>query len=185
MIKKSKKLEEKDIYKKAGVSEKELKDTKVHEKELLDLLQLVERQNEKKWEKYFIPALAVWTFIVIAAYAIIYSITQDMTRLADSIDPKMSENMSAMSKSIDSLANNVSKMTVAVNNMDENFISVARDMKTVSNNISYLKPILANMVEININMKSMSDSMIWMQGDTAEIRRSIRPMKAFNNIPFL
>jgi ABC-type multidrug transport system fused ATPase/permease subunit len=172
-------------------------------KDLEALYENVDKHQEKKWEKYFIPALGVFTLIVVLAYLIVYSITQDMTKLATSMDPNMGSNMSQMTKSIQELSLSVQEMTSTVKRMDKNFASVASDMKL-------FKPMLVNMEEMNNNMKdiaisvrimkpmnqsmtqmtghiqNMEKSMIYMQRDISQLRGDFsKPMSVFNAVPFL
>ncbi len=188
------------------------KNKHVHEDEVMistsmkDLEQLyaqVEKNDEKKWEKYFIPALGVFTLIVVLAYLIVYSITQDMTKLATAMDPNMGENMSQMTKSISRLSESVLLMTHTVSNMDKNFASVASDMrlfkpmllnmeemnnnmKNMSVSVQYMKPMNENMVEMTKSMKTMEQSMVYMQQDISQLKDSFgKPMRMFNAVPFL
>ncbi len=56
---------------------------------LENLVTKMEEQTSSKFERLFLPALAVFSAIIIGFFVVIYSITQDMTRLANSMDPNM------------------------------------------------------------------------------------------------
>jgi ABC-type multidrug transport system fused ATPase/permease subunit len=169
---------------------------------LENLVSKMEEQTSTKFERFFLPALAVFSATIIGMFVIIYSITQDMTRLANSMDPNMGGNMSAMVSSIEKLSNNVSQMTVSVAHMQKNFSqvnknmdiiakkldnldSISTDLTLVSAKMDALEPMLINMEEMNKNMTTMQDSMTWMQRDLSILRASFsRPMSVINKMPF-
>ncbi|WP_428087548.1 hypothetical protein [Candidatus Thioglobus sp.] len=160
-------------------------------------------RTDSKFERMFLPALAVFSAIILGFFIVIYSITSDMTRLANSMDPDMGGNMSSMVSSIDKLSNNVSKMTTSVAYMQKSFSnvednmsviaiklnaldSIAADLTQVSVKMDSLEPMLINMEEMNKNMTTMQNSMKWMQRDLNILRSSFsKPLRFFNNIPML
>ncbi len=173
------------------------------EKMLESVEKHADQRTDTKFEKYFLPALTVFGTIIIGFFVVIYSITSDMARLANSMDPNMGDNMSSMVKSIDSLSNNVEKMTAFVEhiqrdfdlvdkNMDiiarklDNLDSIAADLTQVSLKMDSLAPMLVNMDQMNKNMANMQDSMQWIKRDINIMRSSIaKPLRIFNNIPML
>ncbi len=198
------------------MTDKNKKNPKVEDDEVMitssisDLEQMLEsvekhadQRTDTKFEKYFLPALTVFGAIIIGFFVVIYSITSDMARLANSMDPNMGGNMSSMVKSIDSLSNNVGQMTAFVEhiqrdfdlvdkNMDiiakklDNLDSIAADLTQVSLKMDSLAPMLVNMDQMNKNMANMQDSMQWIKRDINIMRSSIaKPLRIFNNIPML
>ncbi|MBC8494260.1 MAG: hypothetical protein ISR70_03470 [Candidatus Thioglobus sp.] len=161
------------------------------------------KRTDSKFERMFLPALAVFSAIIMGFFIVIYSITNDMTRLANSMDPNMGGNMSSMVSSIDRLSNNVDQMTVSVAHMQKSFSrvesnmdtiatklnaldSIAVDLTHVSVKMDSLEPMLINMEEMNKNMTTMQDSMQWMQRDLNILRSSFsKPLRIFNKIPML
>lgn len=91
------------------------------EKMLESVEKHADQRTDTKFEKFFLPALAVFGAIIMGFFVVIYSITSDMTRLANSMDPDMGDNMSSMVKSIDSLSYTVGKMTTSVAYMQKIF----------------------------------------------------------------
>jgi methyl-accepting chemotaxis protein len=173
------------------------------EKMLESVEKHADQRTDTKFEKFFLPALTVFGAIIIGFFVVIYSITSDMARLANSMDPNMGGNMSSMVKSIDSLSNNVGQMTVFIDhiqkdfhlvdqNMDiiasklDNLDSIAADLTQVSLKMDSLAPMLVNMKKMNKNMANMQDSMQWMKRDINIMRYSIvKPLRIFNKIPML
>ncbi len=170
---------------------------------LENLVSKMEQQTSSKFERMFLPALAIFSAIIIGFFIVIYSITQDMTRLANAMDPQMGSNMSSMTKSIDSLSKNVNKMTITVSHMQknidqvnnnmvviakklDNLDNISTDLTRVSAKMDALEPMLINMEEMNKNMTTMQDSMTWMQRDLTILRASFaKPLRIFNKIPML
>ena len=166
------------------------------------MLEGVEKNTNTKFERFFLPALAVFSATIIGMFVIIYSITTDMTRLANSMDPNMGSNMTSMVKSVEKLSNNMTKMTNSVAYMQKNFDQVNKNMTViatkldnldvmsidlthVSAKMDALEPMLINMEEMNKNMTTMQDSMTWMQRDLSILRASFsRPMSVINKMPF-
>ena len=171
--------------------------------DLEKMLENADKRTDTKFERMFLPALAVFSAIIMGFFVVIYTITTDMTRLADAMDPKMGSNMSSMVGSIEKLSNNVSKMTTSVAQMQKSFSkvdknmdviafklnaldSIAADLTRVSVKMDSLEPMLINMEEMNKNMTDMQTSMQWMQRDLNILRSSFsKPLRIFNKIPML
>ena len=171
--------------------------------DLEKMLENADKRTDSKFERMFLPALAVFSAIIMGFFVVIYTITTDMTRLADAMDPKMGSNMSSMVGSIEKLSNNVSKMTTSVAQMQKSFSkvdknmdviafklnaldSIAADLTRVSVKMDSLEPMLINMEEMNKNMTDMQTSMQWMQRDLNILRSSFsKPLRIFNKIPML
>jgi len=170
--------------------------------DLEKMLEGVEQNTNSKFERFFLPALAVFSAIILGFFVIIYSITTDMTRLSNAMDPNMGRNMNSMVKSIEQLAVSVSKMTNSVAYMQKDFDqvnknmtliaskldnldSISTDLTHVSAKMDTLEPMLINMEEMNKNMTNMQDSMTWMQRDLSIMRASFsKPMSVINKMPF-
>lgn len=201
------------------MSEKDTKNTDnkaVHEDDVMittkmsDLEQMLEsvekhadKRTDSKFEHFFLPSLIVFGLLAFGGFWIIYSITQDMTRLANAMDPKMGSNMTAMVRSIDSLSKNINTMNQSVDSIDKNLSVIRNNMQVVSTkmnrlddisddmshmhkNMDTLRPMLVNMQKINKNMVGMQKSMLWMQRDLSILRSSFgKPMQIFDAVPFL
>lgn len=175
--------------------------------DLEKMLESVEEHADKrtvsKFERFFVPSLLVFALLAFGGFLIIYSITQDMNRLASAMDPKMGSNMSSMVISIDRLSKSVERMNYSVGNMDKNMESMSKNMAMIANKLnrldnisndmskinakmSVLKPMLISMQEMNNNMVGMQNSMLWMQKDISILRSSFsKPMRVFDSVPFL
>ncbi|WXU00675.1 MAG: hypothetical protein Ctma_1404 [Catillopecten margaritatus gill symbiont] len=198
-------MSNKDIEKEAIHEDDVMITTKMSdlEKMLESVESHADKRTDTKFERFFMPALVVFGLLAAGGFFIIYSITQDMTRLAKSMDPQMGSNMTSMVTSIDSVAKSVSQMNLSVASMRNDMHSmnknmagithklnrlddISQDMSQINTKMSTLKPMLANMQEMNNNMIGMQKSMLWMQKDIAQLRSSFsKPMRLFNTVPFL
>jgi hypothetical protein len=167
------------------------------------MLENSDKRTKTKFELFFLPSIVVFALLALGGFWIIYSITQDMTRLASAMDPKMGSNMSSMVRSIDNLSKNVAMMNQSVGIMQKDFSSVngnmiivaskldnldniSSDMSQINTKMNIFKPMLENMQEMNDNMIGMQKSMLWMQKDISVLRSSFgKPMSVFNSMPFL
>ncbi len=171
------------------------------EKMLENVEEHADRRTDTKFERFFMPALTVFGVIIMGFFVVIYSITSDMARLADSLGSNMGGNMSSMTVSIDRLSNNINQMTTLVGKMQKSFSKVERDMHVIASKLDNLdsmatdltqvsikmdslEPMLHNMDGMNKNMGIMKDSMQWMQRDMNIMRVSFsKPLRFFNNMP--
>jgi hypothetical protein len=170
--------------------------------DLEKMLEGVDAHASSKFEKYFVPALGVFSSIIIGMFVIVYSVTTDMARLADAMDPKMDENMSlmalsvaSMAKSVGTISNDVGSMKDTMNKININIVKVSAKMdrlEDISDNMidmnkkmDAIPHMLDSMNDINDNMVLMYTSMSWMQNDLSRLRSSVgKPMKLFNMMPF-
>ncbi len=164
---------------------------------LPELVAEIDRHTESKFEHFFVPALAVFSMIIVGVFYIIYLITADMSRLANTMDSNMDTNMTSMAVSIDELSASVRKMTLYVDGIQHNFNQMNKHMGAIVQKLDNLDQItfdlngingkmdqLHNMEKMNKNMKEMSHSMRWMQKDINRMRTSFsKPMNVLNSMP--
>lgn len=173
------------------------------EKMLENIEEHADKRTDSKFEHFFLPSLIVFGLLALGGFWIIYSITQDMTRLAGAMDPKMGNNMTAIVNSVDSLSKNINQMNQSVGSIDNNLSIISNNMQVVSTklnrldnisddmshmhqNMDTLQPMLVNMQKINNNMVGIQKSMLWMQRDLSILRSSFgKPMQIFDAVPFL
>lgn len=170
--------------------------------DLEKMLEEVDSHTSSKFERYFMPSLMVFASIIVGMFFIVYSITSDMEKLANSMDPKMDENMSLMASSISSMAKSVDGMSGDVKSMKDTIskmnsgisdISMKMDrledissgMASMDKKMDSMPEMLGAMNNIDRNMVKMYNSMQWMQNDLSRLRSSVgKPMKMFNMVPF-
>lgn len=106
------------------------------------------QQSARRWETIVYPAL--FAFVVLAGYGffLIFSLTSDMSKMADSMDDKMGEHMASMTSSIVSLSQQVKMMT--------------HTMKNISTKLDTLEPMLQYVGAMDNSMAQMTQSMVHM-----------------------
>jgi uncharacterized protein YoxC len=106
------------------------------------------QQSARRWEIIVYPAL--FAFVVLAGYGffLIYSLTSDMSKMANSMDSNMEQHMESMTKSIITLSENVTIMT--------------RTMNKISVKLNTLQPMLRYVGTMDESMASMVQSMAHM-----------------------
>ncbi len=116
----------------------------------------------KSWGKVVYPAL--FAFILLAAYGfyLIYSLTTDVRKVADTMSVISgsfgSENshMKEMNENIGLLSNDVGKMRFAINTMSNNFTGVTQDVSKIT---KYVSDMNTSIKEVNANMGEMTAQM--------------------------
>ena len=139
--------------------------------DLEKMLENADKRTDTKFERMFLPALAVFSAIIMGFFVVIYTITTDMTRLADAMDPKMGSNMSSMVGSIEKLSNNVSKMTTSVAQMQKSFSKVDKNMDVIAFKLNALDSIAADLTRVSVKMDSLEPMLINMEEMNKNSRR--------------
>lgn len=155
-------------------------------------------RSAKRWEYVVYPAL--FAFIVLAAYGffLIYSLTSDMHKMAQSIDPNMGHHLEQMTSSMGDLNTNVQIMTAQIQDMSSNIntmntkMSAMSELTPMSYNIASMKQSMdsmdGSMDSIRTNMGIMQSSMTHVAQSTGMMRHDManmthqvaRPMSMFN-----
>jgi hypothetical protein len=147
-------MSDKDIKENEGIKSDAINDDDVMistsisdlEKMLESVEEHADKRTNTKFERFFMPSLIVFSLLAFGGFMIIYSITQDMTKLAKAMDPKMGGNMSSMVVSIDNLSKNVARMSQSVGEMQKDFSSVSKNMMIVAKKLDNLDSISTNIL---------------------------------------
>ena len=111
------------------------------EKMLEGVTEHSEKRTDSKFNRMFLPALAVFSAIIMGFFVVIFSITSDMSKLANSMDPNMGGNMSSKVTSIEKLSNNIDTMTTSVAQMQKSFSRVEKNMDVIALKLNSLDAI--------------------------------------------
>jgi hypothetical protein len=155
------------------------------EGDAMDRFVSVFESSARRWELVIYPAMLA--FVVLAGYGffLIYTLSKDISTLAQGMDPEMGKHLSHISESVIYLSENVRTMTRRVYSMSESVETMADRMES----LEYMEPMLASMTGMNRSMESMNhhmgamnvsiDSMRYEMGDMSH---SMRPMGRMNSI---
>ncbi len=123
----------------------------------LDQLSRAFTASARRWELIVYPSL--FAFVLLAAYGffLIYSLTQDIGRVADTMDA-INQDMNSVAVNMNSVAKNMVIMTQTVDNQS------------------------STMHEMAMNMRGMNVSMAQMRYDISIMNNSVsRPMSFMNS----
>ena len=154
------------------------------EGDAMDRFVRVFETSARRWELIIYPAMLA--FVVLAGYGffLIYTLSKDISTIAQGMDPEMGRHLSHISESVIYLSENVRTMTRRVYHMSESVETMADRMVS----LEHLEPMLNNMQgmnhsmgAMNQNMSSMNMSMDAMRYDMGEMSHSIEPMGDMNS----
>jgi len=140
----------------------------------------------RRWERIAWPAMIVFALLAISGFWLIYSITEDMHRMSENIDPQMSKNLGEMSKNIAILTQHVvimeksvTKMNANIANMDTSMSVMRGEMTEISDKMD---PLLQNIAQMNQSIYAMTWNTGVMSEDMNRLNRNIgKPMRFMNN----
>ena len=172
-------------------------------KDLEAMMEGVEEHTSSRFERFFLPSLLVFAAIIFGFFIVIYSITTDMTRLADTMGPKMGEHMQHIATSIGDIDQTINTMTTEVSKMNKNFAlvnenmsrivkrlenmsSIDGNMSSIAAQMNALTPMVESMQSVDESIKHMDNTMMRLDQNIFILRQSFQgPMNAINSIPFL
>ena len=118
------------------------------EGDAMDRFVRVFETSARRWELIIYPAMLA--FVVLAGYGffLIYTLSKDISTLAQGMDPEMGKHLSHISESVIYLSENVRTMTRRVYHMSESVETMADRMVS----LEHLEPMLNNMQGMNQSM---------------------------------
>ncbi len=142
-----------------------------------------------RWERIAFPAMVIFSLLAISGFWLIYSITDDMHRMSQNIDPQMSKNLGDMSKniatltkSIDNMDKNINQLVVSIGEMNSNMAKMQGDISAISTELTAMDPILQNIAQMNQSIYAMTWNTGVMSNDMNRLNQSIgKPMRFMNN----
>jgi hypothetical protein len=147
------------------------------EGDAMDRFVSVFEASARRWELVIYPAMLA--FVVLAGYGffLIYTLSKDISTLAQGMDPDMGKHLGHISESVIYLSENVRTMTRRVYSMSESVETMADRMEA----LEYLEPMLVNMTGMNASMGSMNVSIDSMRYEMGDMSHSMRPMGRMNS----
>ena len=134
------------------------------------------QQSARRWETIVYPAL--FAFVVLAGYGffLIFSLTSDMSKMADSMDDKMGEHMESMTNSIISLSKQVKMMTSTMIDISTKLDTLEPMLQYVGAMDNSMAQMTRSMVHMDIMMTRMDQSMGRMDISIGSMDSSIENM---------
>lgn len=154
--------------------------------------------SARRWEFVVYPSLFAFAILATYGFFLIYSLTKDMSTLAQHVDPEMAANMGAMadhigamSENMDRMRQQIEKMANHIDRMDTNIAVLNGSVGQMNTNLDLMEGHTGKISEqldtlhpILANMQLMTDAMGRMTLSTGIMSREAtqmgRPMSFFN-----
>jgi methyl-accepting chemotaxis protein len=141
--------------------------------------------SARRWELVMYPAMIAFGVLAAYGFFLIYTLSKDINRMAQGMDPELGKNLSHISESVIYLSENMRTMTRRVYHMSESVESMAGRMEA----LEYLEPMLNNMQGMNLSMDGMNQNMRTMnlnidamRYNMGDMSHSLRPMGNLDDI---
>lgn len=154
--------------------------------------------SARRWEFVVYPSLFAFAILATYGFFLIYSLTKDMSTLAQHVDPEMAANMGAMADHIGAMSDNmdlmrqqIQKMANHIDRMDTNIAVLNTSVGQMTANLDLMEGHTSKISEqldtlhpILANMQLMTDAMGRMTVSTGIMSREAtqmgRPMSFMN-----
>lgn len=130
------------------------------------------QQSTKLWEKVVYPAMFAFVILSLYGFFMVYSLTSDMSKIAEAIGPDMSVNMQNISGDMQAMSHNINSMTAQINDMSGNLKTMTAQMNSLEN----LSPMLGELEEMQSSIGSMQRSVGDMGYSVGNLDRSVNSM---------
>lgn len=137
----------------------------------LDQLSKAFTASARRWELIVYPSL--FAFVLLAAYGffLIYSLTKDIGRVADTMD-SINTDMHSVAESMETITQDMHRVAINMNSVSQNMVIMTQTVDNQS----------ATMREMAFSMRGMNVSMAQMRYDISILNTSVsRPMSFMNS----
>jgi len=124
------------------------------------------QQSARRWEVVVYPAM--FAFIILASYGffLIYSLTSDMSTIANRMDPDMGGHMSAM-------ADHVTKISVEIKTMTNTIQKISGQLDTLTPILAHMNNMDKSITRMNAAIEPMNVSISSMNSSISQMTQSI------------
>ncbi|OSM06922.1 hypothetical protein [Magnetofaba australis] len=134
-------------------------------------------KSARRWELIVYPSLSAFIVLAIYGFFLIFSLTQDMRRMATAIDPKMGMNMGSLSANIKSLSDNMELMSTRLEYISDNMETMSVDMQSIAENVESMSE---NVGAMNGSVQQMNTTMVSISGKLDTLPGISQNMAAMN-----
>ena len=92
-------------------------------------------------------------------FYLVFSLSQDMQRIAEKFDPKMGMHMSVLANHMEKLSGNIHDMSTNINVMTVHVRAMSGNLEAVNAKMEYIR----NMKNISVKMTSMAKQMDYLK----------------------
>ena len=134
--------------------------------------------SARRWQLVVFPAMFAFIILAVYGFYLIYSLTTDVTFLANSVD----RNLTFISAQMEQMSTDLDHVSADLRSVAVNMDGMSRNIEAISTNVATLEPILVNMSSMTDSMRTMTVNTNRMSGDMTHLNRSIgRPMSFMND----
>lgn len=147
-------------------------------------------KSARRWERIVYPSLFAFIVLAIYGFYLVFNLTRDMhqvakdmSSLARSFDPKMSQHMASIAHSVegmygsvDAMAHNINAMDVNLQTLTVSFDQLNNKMTVVSDEMRNLETIQARMGNIDHSARNMAVQAAHMGNTMGSMNRSFTPV---------
>lgn len=141
------------------------------------------QQSTRRWELVVYPAM--FAFVVLAGYGffLIYSLTNDMHTMANSIDPHMAQNMGGMNREIENMSRNIAQLSREIEKMSQTMDAISVKMDSLPPMLTHIENMDRSVAGMDQSVRYITTTTDQMRTDMGSLNRNIsRPMSFFNNM---
>ncbi len=113
----------------------------------------------RRWEMIIYPGMVALMLLLAYGFYLVFSLSQDMQRIAEKFDPNMGLHMSVLANHMQKLSGNIREMSGNINTMTIHVRSMSGNLEAVNAKMDYIR----NMKNISVKMTDMSRQMKYMR----------------------
>ncbi len=126
-----------------------------------------------RWERLVYPTVIIMGILGLSGFYLIYHVTRDMSTMTQSIDPRMADNLSAMSSHMAKLSANIEKMTGQIGIMVEKLDSMDSNITRITTTIDAVN---GSMTDMTADMGEMKNAINVMSMNIYQMNMAMRDM---------
>ncbi len=126
-----------------------------------------------RWERLVYPTVIIMGILGLSGFYLIYHVTRDMSTMTQSIDPRMADNLSAMSSHMAKLSANIEKMTGQIGIMVEKLDSMDSNITRITTTIDAVN---GSMTDMTADMDEMKNAINVMSMNIYQMNMAMRDM---------
>jgi hypothetical protein len=138
-----------------------------------------------RWERLLYPTVFVFGILGLSGFYLIYSMTEDMHTVSQSVDPQMQDNLAKMSANMAELSQNIALMTVSLSKIVEKMDSMDTNVSGMNHSVQDMRNSLlsvdTSITEMNKSIQGMNLNTGVMSRDMNMMNRNISAPASFFN----
>jgi methyl-accepting chemotaxis protein len=137
------------------------------------------QQSNRRWQIVVFPAMFAFVLLAIYGFYLIYSLVEDVDRMADSVYLNMgfvADRMNQISLNLDALTGSVRDISVNLDDLTGTVTAMNVTMLTISTRMETLPPMLVAIEDISERITSLDSTLVSLDGRVGTITGSMQSM---------